>query len=302
MARERVLYINGEFLPESQGRISVSDQGFVHGDAAFDTERTFNGEVFKLNEHIDRLYQSLKYLRIDPRISKDQMASLTVEVVARNAPLLGLNEDYWVTQRVTRGVPPSEGEEAVPTVVIVCRLLPLIERARFFRDGIQLMTPSIRRTPPWVLSPQVKTHNYLNVGIAGLEVKDRNPDAWVLLLDEGGNLCEGSSNNVFLVQDGVLYTPRKQMVLAGITRQTVLELAETLNIPSQEKDMDLYEAYNADEMFITSSSLCVCPVISINGITVGSGEIPGPVTKGLMAAFSEIAGMDYVEQYLAHLK
>ena len=92
------------------------------------------------------------------------------------------------------------------------------------------------------------------------------------------------------------------MVLAGITRQTVLELAETLNIPSQEKDMDLYEAYNADEMFITSSSLCVCPVISINGITVGGGEIPGPVTKGLMAAFSELAGMDYVEQYLAQLK
>ena len=301
MTRERTLYLNGEFLPESQGRISVNDQGFVHGDAAFDTSRTFNGTVFKLHEHIDRLYQSLKYLRMDPKMTKDRMATLTTEVVERNAPLLAPNEDYWVTQRVTRGVPSSDGSETLPTVIILCRPLPLRERARFFRDGVRLMTSSIRRTPPWALSPQAKTHNYLNVGMADLEVKDRDPDAWVMLLDERGNLSEGSSNNLFLVKDGVLYTPRRQMVLAGVTRQTVLDLAATLNIPAQEKDMDLYEAYCADEMFITSSSLCICPVTSINSIDVGSGKIPGPVTGGLMAAFSEMVGMDYVSQYTAHL-
>ena len=301
MTQERTLYLNGEFLPESQGRISVNDQGFVHGDAAFDTARTFNGKVFKLQEHIDRLYQSLKYLRIDPNMTKDRMATLTTEVVRRNVPLLGPNEDYWVTQRVTRGVPSSDGGEMPPTVIILCSPLPLKARARFFRDGVRLMTPSIRRTPPWTLSPQVKTHNYLNVGMADREIKDRDPDAWVVLLDERGNLAEGSSNNFFLVKDGVLYTPRRQMVLAGVTRQTVMELAATLNIPTEEKDMDLYEAYSADEMFITSSSLCICPVTSINGIAVDSGEIPGPMTGGLMAAFSEMVGMDYVSQYTAHL-
>ena len=257
---------------------------------------------FKLHEHIDRLYQSLKYLRIDPNMTKDRMATLTTEVVRRNIPLLGPNEDYWVTQRVTRGVPSSDGGETPPTVIILCSPLPLKARARFFRDGIRLMTPSIRRTPPWTLSPQVKTHNYLNVGMADRGDKgQRTRTRGLSSLTNEANLAEGSSNNFFLVKDGVLYTPRRQMVLAGVTRQTVMDLAETLNIPTEEKDMDLYEAYSADEMFITSSSLCICPVTSINGIAVDGGDVPGPVTGGLMAAFSEMVGMDYVSQYTAHL-
>ncbi len=301
--RERVVYLNGEIIPESKASIPFRDLGFIHGDAAFDTARTFNGEVFRLAEHIDRLYRSCKYLRIDPGVDQGRMAHLTQEVVERNVPLLGPNEDYWVTQRVTRGVPPSKaGEEMRPTVLIECRPLPLPQRARYYRTGIPLMTSSLRRTPPWVMSPQAKTHNYLNVVLADLEVKAKEADAWVVLLDEGGNLAEGSSNNVFAMKDGVLSTPRAQMVLDGITRRTVLELAERLKVPTQERDIDLYDAYNSDEMFITSTSLCICPVVSLNGVTIGDGRVPGPMTKGLMAAFSELVGMDYVAQYLAHLK
>jgi branched-chain amino acid aminotransferase len=296
---ERVVYLNGQIVAESKASISIRDLGFLHGDAAFDTARTFNGKVFKLREHVDRLYQSLRFLRIDPGMPAAQMAELTEEVARRNAPLLGPNEDYWVSQRVTRGRVDDPSHKA--TVLIECRPLPLKQRAKYFRDGVQLVTSSLRRTPPWVMSPQVKTHNYLNVVMADLEAKAQNPDAWVALLDERGNLAEGSSYNIFLVKDGVLYTPRAQMVLNGITRQTVLELASQLKILSVEKDVDLYDASAADEMFITSTSLCVCPARNFNGVTVGNGHTPGPVTKGLMAAFSERVGMDYVGQYLANL-
>ena len=300
VSRERVVYLNGEIVPESEASIPIRDLGFVHGDAAFDTARTFNGKVFKLQEHVDRLYQSCKYLRIDPGMDKERMAQLTLDVVERNVPLLGPNEDYWVTQRVTRGV--VDASELRPTVLIECRPLPLAQRARYYRSGIPLMTSSLRRTPPHVMSPQAKTHNYLNVVLADLEVKAKNSDAWVVMLDEKGNLTEGSSNNVFVIKDGMLATPRAQMVLDGISRQTALELAAGLEVPTEEQDIDLYNAYTADEMFITSTSLCICPVTSLNGVAIGDGNVPGPMTKGLMAAFSELVGMDYVAQYLVHLE
>ena len=298
--QERVVYLNGDILPESEASIPIRDLGFVHGDAAFDTSRTFNGEVFKLQEHIDRLYQSCKYLRIDPGMDKQRMVRTTLDVVERNVPLLGPNEDYWVTQRITRGV--ADEVESHPTVLIECRLLPLAERARYYRTGIPLMTSSLRRTPPYAVSPQAKTHNYLNVVLADMEVKAKDADAWVMMLDEEGNLAEGSSNNVFVIKAGLLATPRSQMVLNGISRQTVLELAVGLGIPTEERDIDLYDAYTSDEMFITSTSLCICPVLSLNGITVGDDRIPGPITEGLMAAFSELAHMDYVAQYMAHME
>jgi branched-chain amino acid aminotransferase len=299
---ERVVYLNGQIIPESSAGISIRDWGFTMGDAVFDTARTFNGQVFKQGEHIDRLYDSCKYLRLDPGVTRDRMMELTTEVVERNVPLLGPNEDYWVTQRVTRGLEATHpGQESGPTVVIDCRPLPLARRAGYYETGVPLMTPSTPRIPPQFMSPRAKTHNYLNLVLGNLEVHEKDPDAWALLLDEKGNLAEGLGSNVFIVKDGVLATPRGQMVLEGITRNTVLELAASLRIPAEERDIDAYDACTADESFLTSTSLCVCPVSSINGIAVGDGKVPGPVTQRLMGAFSDLVGMDYVAQYLAHL-
>ena len=298
LSDDRVVYLNGEFVPESGATVSIRDLGFIHGDAAFDTARTFNGKVFKLRAHLDRLYQSCKFLRIDPVVSKEGMEELTLEVVERNKPLLGPSEDYWVTQRVTRGLVSGKSG---PTVLIECRPLPLAQRAHLYRDGVQLATSSMRRSPPWVLSPQAKTHNYLNVVMADMEVKSRDPEAWVVLLDEQGNLTEGAGSNVFIVKDGTIYTSRAQMVLGGITRGTALDLARGLGLPAEERDIDLFDAYAADEMFVTATSMCVCPAASLNGVTIGDGKLPGPVTRRLMAAFSDTVGMDYVAQYMAHL-
>ena len=303
--QERVVYLNGGFLPESQAAIPFRDEGFIHGDAVFDTARTFNGQVFKLEEHIHRLYRSARYARINPELTKEEMKELTLEVVRRNQPLLGLSEDYWVTQRVTRGVPTSDGYR--PTTLIECKPLPLAQRAHYYRDGIPVIVPSVRRVPPEVQSPQAKTHNYMNMVLGELEVKARDPDGWAVLLDMKGNMAEGKGSNIFIFRNGTLMTPHAQYVLPGVTRETVLELAGGLGIPTAEQDFGLFEAYTADEMFLTSTSLCVCPVASINGARIGDARIgdarvPGPVTGRLLQAFSDLVGVDIAAQYLAHLR
>ena len=299
MAQERVVYLNGEMVPESGAKISVRDLGFVFGDAVFDVTRTFGGTIFRLEEHLERLYDSLAYLRIDPGMTRERMAGLTMQVLEANLPLLGENDDYWVAQRVTRGVPAESGP--VPTVIIECMPLPFAERAAYYRDGLPLITPSVRRTPPQCMSPRVKMHNYINLVLGELEVQSQNPKAWPILLDMNGNLCEGKGSNIFIVKNERVTTPREQYVLAGISRQTVIKLARNLGIEVAETDIDLFDAYTAEEVFLTSTSFCICPVSSINGSVVGAGKVPGPVTGRLQKAYNDLVGIDIVEQYLARL-
>jgi len=300
MAQERVVYINGEIVPESEGKISFRDQGFVYGDGVFDTTRTFGGNIFKLKEHVDRLFDSLKYLRIEPGLTKQQITDLTMQVLEANLSLLGENEDYWVSQRISRGTRTKDGSN--PTVVIECTPLPLEARARYYRDGLPVIVPSVRRTPPEAISPRAKTHNYINIRLAELEVHAQDPEAWAIMLDTNGNIAEGPGSNFFIVRDGVVITPREQNVLGGISRSTALELAHELNIETQEADIDLYDAYTADEVFVTSTSFCICHVSSVNGTAIGESGVPGPVTDRLQKAYSGLVDFDIVGQYLAHLK
>ncbi|MYE90093.1 branched-chain amino acid aminotransferase [Candidatus Poribacteria bacterium] len=300
MAQERMVYINGEIVPESEGKVSFRDQGFVTGDAVFDATRTFGGAIFKLQEHLDRLYDSLKYMRLDPRIPQQQMAELTMQVLAANQPLLGPDDDYWVIQRISRGVPAGAGKYK-PTVIIECNPLPFAARARYYRDGLSVVIPSIRRTPPECMSPRVKVHNYINLLLGDQEVKAQNPDAFSILLDINGNISEGFGSNFFIVKNGVVITPKEQYVLAGISRETVIELAQGLDIEVQEADIDLYDVYTADEAFVTSTSFCLCSVSSVNGSPIGNGSVPEPVTDRIQTAYSDLVGIDIVKQYLKRL-
>lgn len=299
---ERVAYFNGRIVPESDVVIPFRDRGFLYGDAVFDTTRTFNHRIFKLKEHLDRLYRSLRYLRIDPGLSPKEMAAITEDVLAQNLPLLDSDEDYWVSQRISRGVhaTPEEPNPA-PTVIVECKPLPLAERASLYRDGIDVVVPPTRRTAPDMLSPRAKTHNYLNLIVGDLEAKAANPQAWGVLLDSDGHIAEGIGSNFFLVRDGILLTPRSRQVLPGISRATIIELAEKAGIALEETDIDLFDAYTADEAFLTSTSLCICPVASVNGARVGAGKVPGPVTKRLMDAYVQLVGFDFVQQYLSRL-
>ena len=300
---DRIAYFNGRYVPEREVLVPFRDRGFKYGDAVFDTTRTFGHRIFKVAEHVERLYRSLRYLRIDPGLPVDAMIQITEEVLRRNLPLLEPDEDYWVTQRVSRGIEPSYRNvwpQDGATDIVECVPLPLRERAALYRDGIRVLTPSVRRTPPQSLSPRVKTHNYLNMIAGDLEVRAQDPGAWAILLDTSGNIAEGLGSNVFVVQRGSLLTPREQTVLSGISRETVIDLAREAGIPVVEKDIDLYDAYNADEAFLTSTSLCICPVASVNGAKIGTA-VPGPITRQLTEAYCRFVDFDFVGQYLKRL-
>jgi branched-chain amino acid aminotransferase len=301
--QERVAYFNGKIVPESQVLIPFRDRSFKYGDGVFDMTRTFGGRLFKLQEHLDRFDRSLKYAGIDHGLTRQEITEITEEVLARNMPLLPANEDYWVGQRVSRGVDLVGGEmweNAGPNVIIECSPLPLRARANLYRDGMEIWFPSVQRIPPECLSPNVKSHNYLNMIIADLEVRSHSPKAWALLLDTRGFLAEGMGSNVFVVKDGVIYTPKEQYVLAGVSRATVFELAEQLQLPVVEEDLTPYDAFTADEAFITSTSLCICPVRTFNNKTVGDGAIPGPITQRLIDAYVDLVDCDFVAQYLQY--
>jgi len=300
----RVAWFNGRIVPENQVMIPFRDLGFLRGDAVFDMTRSFNGKPFRLEEHVGRLYRSLKYLDIDPGIAQSEMVAISQDVLERNLHLLGPDEDYWLGQRVSRGIRKVPGDDwghYGPNVIVECIPLPFKERAKHFRDGIDVITPSVRRTPPDSLSPRAKMHQYLNLILADKEAKAQNHEAWAVLLDVNGNLCEGQGNNIFLVRDGALMTPRDRYVLPGVTRQATIDLARQLAVPCEEKDIDLYDAYTADECFLTSTSLGICGVRGLNGRSFGAA-VPGPVTQRLIDAFVKLVACDYVGQYLKRIE
>lgn len=305
MTSERVAYVNGEIVPESQASVSISDRGFLLGDAVFDTTRTFGHKIFRLQEHLERLHDSLRWMRIDPQMTLNEMSGLTMDILERNLPTVDEGDDIWVTQRVTRGLRLAgadiQGAADRPTVIIECFPIPFQERAHYYRDGMPIVTPSVRRTPPEAMSPRAKTHNYINLIQADMEARAQNPDAYALLLDMNGNLCEGNGSNIFVVKDGAIRTPRSQYVLGGISRQATIDLAHELDVSMSEDDIDVFDAYTADEIFVTSTSLCICPVSTFNGAPVGDGGI-GPVTDRLQKAYSGLVGIDIVEQYTRWLE
>ncbi|MBE1284944.1 MAG: hypothetical protein GJ676_16655 [Rhodobacteraceae bacterium] len=300
---QRLAYVNGVLVPETEASVSIRDLGLVYGDSVFDTARTFAGKLFKLEEHIDRLYQSLAYARIDAGLSPAEMTEATLELVAANLPVLRPGEDYWVTIRVTGGVQNFDGEtdrNTGATVVIDCIPIPLRARAPFFKQGIAARLTDRRRIAPQAINPNTKTNNYLNMILAQKEISASFPGAWALMPDANGNIAEGAGCNFFVVQDDVVLTPTTEFVLAGVSRQVVIDICATLGIPLREQDVPVELALAAQEAFFTSTSLCACPVAFLDGQTYPGG-VPGPVTQRIMNGFAEEVGMDFVGQYLNFL-
>jgi branched-chain amino acid aminotransferase len=300
---ERVAYFNGSILPESQVRVSFRDFGFQMGDGVYDSARSIAHRPYLFEEHVDRLYRSLSYMRLDPGLSPKEMLALTHEVFDRNCPLLAEHDDYWITQWITRGLRSMDriGGEGAPTVIIECSPLPLKGRARAMQEGLEVITPgSIRRTPPEAMTPRCKSMSYGNLIAGDIEVQALKPGAACVLLDTRGCLAEGLGSNIFIVKDGEVLTPHERYVLAGLSRQTVMEIAGDLNIAMREADVDLYDAYVAEEAFITSTSWCLVPVKSINGKPLSAGAW-GPVTRALSEGYKKrLGGFDYVAQYTRH--
>ncbi len=301
---ERTVYFNGNYIPESQAKVPFRDRSFKYGDGVFDMTRTFGHKIFKIKEHVDRLYQSLNYMSIHINLSKKEMIDISNKVLEINLPLIDNKEDYWVGQRISRGTDKVGGEQwdidGGPTIIVECTPLPLKPRASLYETGIKVWTPSVRRTPFQSMSPRAKTHNYINLILGDNEVKNIDEEAWAVLLDINGNLTEGMGSNIFTVSNNILYTPKTQSILGGISRETVVNLARKIGIKVIEKDIEIFEAINSDEMFLTSTSLCVCPVSFFNGKKIGE-NIFGPITKSLIKAYTDFVEFDFVSQYLDNL-
>ncbi len=301
---ERTVYFNGQYILESEAKIHFRDRSSKYGDGIFDMTRTFGHKIFKISEHIDRLYESLNYLDISISLSKEEMVSISKKVLEFNLPLIDEKSDYWVGQRISRGVDKVGGEQwdidGGPTVIVECAPLPLKPRASLYETGIKIWTPSVRRTPFQSMSPRAKTHNYINLILGDNEVKHIDSEGWAILLDLNGNLTEGMGSNIFTVKNNTIFTPKSQNVLGGISRETVIDLANSIGMPVIEKDIEVFEAINSDEIFLTSTSLCICPVSLFNGKKIG-GNIFGPITLKLIDAYKDFVSFDFVNQYLNHL-
>ena len=297
------IWLNGDYVLRSEAKIGMTDRGFRLGDVLFDTSRTYDGKVFRLREHLQRLYRSLKYVRIDPAMSIDDMERITLETVEANEELRRQeNDDYMITQIVTRGEGGSVVNPSSPNVSIWIDPIAFDRYSPLYQEGAHAEVTKTRSYSSEQIDPKVKHYSRLNFVLADMEAADVDPNAFPLLLDMDGNLTESTGANFFIVTDGVLRTPGDSSILQGVSRMTVIDLAEQLNIPVAEEDLQPYDLYTADEVFLTSTSLCACPVSSINGKIVGNGDQPGPVTKAITDAYIDLVDYDFVAQYLKKLE
>ena len=294
---EYIAYFNGEWMPFSDVRVDPLDRGFMFGDVVFDVERTFAGKSFRLKQHIDRLYRSLKYVRIDPGLTADEMTDITEEAIGRNEHLRAEVGDYTLNQWVTRGTGGLGSPEGPPAVCVNVRPITFFRYARAYDTGQHGAITQTRSYPPEALDPKIKHHSRMNFNLATLEANDLDPGAWALLRDIDGNLSEGVGYNYFLVTDGVIRTAAEKAILQGVSRGAVFDLADQLGIPLVEEDLQPYDLYTADEAFFASTSYCVLPMTQVDKRDIGDGK-PGPITRQLLAAWSEMVGVDIVGQAL----
>ena len=302
--KERVVYLNGALVPESQAVISVFDRGVQYGDAVYDAARTFGGRPFKLREHIDRLYRSCSYTRMPLRLRADEMEKQTREVLEHNLALLAPDAETMIWWSVTRGVSSVTrliGESTDATVIIYTFPVPFGAFAKWVTRGARVVTPATRRTPPQCLDPRAKVSNRMNHILADMEAKAADPEAYSLMLDIGGNIAENSTGNFFFVRDGTICTSGAGMALEGVTRATIFELAQSAGIPVATGEFPLFDVYLAEEAFLTATSFSILPVASVNGKAMSAGA-PGPVTQLLTRRWSELVGIDIVAQALGQLK
>jgi branched-subunit amino acid aminotransferase/4-amino-4-deoxychorismate lyase len=203
---ERVVYLNGDYVPERDAKVSVLDRGFRWGDAVYDATRTFDGRLFKLHEHVERFFRSLRYARIDPRLDRAAVTACCEEVVRRNEPARrAADGDYILTMQASRGLVGgiySPGESATPTVTAYCMPLAFATHARYYRNGAPVIVTATRRTPPESVSPRAKVSNKMNHFQAEFEAKAADPDAFALMLDTDGNIAESSGSDFLFVSNG----------------------------------------------------------------------------------------------------
>lgn len=278
------VYISGKLLPKEQATISVYDHGLLYGDGVFEGIRVYGGKVFLLKEHIERLYESARTIRLEIPLTRSDLTAAVNDTVAAN----GLADGY-VRLVVTRGagylgLDPRRTSD--PQVIIIADTITLYPR-EMYEQGLKLITASTIRNHPQALSARIKSLNYLNNILAKIEGTDGGC-VEALMLNHKGEVAECTGDNIFIVKQGVLKTPPTEAgILEGITRNAVLRLAREAGIPVAEAAMIRHDIYVADECFLTGTAAEVVPVTSLDGRSIGDGK-PGPITRDLLERFQKL--------------
>lgn len=274
------VYLNGDFVPESEAKISVYDHGFLYGDGVFEGIRAYNKRIFKLKEHVDRLYESANTISLNIPMSKDEFARKIIETCRKNNMV-----DGYIRVVVSRGVGDlglSPFNCKKPTIIIIAKSIKLYSN----KNGLKLITTSVRRNPPQCLSPNIKSLNYLNNILGRIEAHQRNADE-ALFLDIDGYVSEASADNVFYVKNELITTPPTATNLKGITRTTVLEIARKLGYDTRVSHFILSDIHNADEVFLTGTAAEIEPVIEIDSRKIGDGK-PGKITMRIKEEYKKL--------------
>ena len=302
MKEDRVVYMNGDFVPESKANISIYDSTLMFGDMVFEMTRSFNKKQFKLREHLERLYMGIKILRIPIKMTIDEMEEICHETVKRNEPVFDAHDEHRLMINVSRGplgiYAPIFGGKLEPTVVIADFPLKwtVASLAQLYEKGINSVIPSQRSIPAELMDPKIKNRSRMWYQMANIEAsKVEGDNNWPLLIDPDGYITEGTGYNFFMVKNGEIFTPEGRNILRGVSRAYVFEIAEQLNIPYQECNIEPYDIYDADEAFLTGTPFCILPTTSLNSLKIENGKM-GTITSKLLNTWSENVGVNIVKQ------
>ena len=278
------VYINGQLFPKDDAKVSVYDHGLLYGDGVFEGIRVYGGKVFLLDEHIERVYESAKAIRLEIPMTPVELSNATEETVKANEIT-----DGYVRLVITRGA-GSLGLDirrtSNPQVIIIADTISLYPK-ELYENGLQLVTASTIRNHPGALSPRIKSLNYLNNILAKIEAIDAGT-LEALMLNHKGEVAECTGDNIFIVKRGVLITPPTSAgILEGVTRNSVIELARKAGITVEETEMTRHDIFVADECFLTGTAAEAIPVVGLDGRTIGNGE-PGPITQKLLKLFRDL--------------
>jgi branched-chain amino acid aminotransferase len=302
----RLVYMNGKYVPEAEAKISIFDSALMFGDMVFEMTRSFNKKQFKLREHLERLYASIKYVQIPLGMTMDEMEAACLETIEKNEPFFSPGDEHRLMINVSRG-PLSIysgifGGKLEPTVVIADFPLKLTvsSMGHLFDTGINAVIPSQRAIPASLLEPKVKNRSRIHYMMANIEVSNWvGNNNWALLLDPDGFIAEGTGDNFFIIKNGQIITPEPRNILRGISRDYIFELADQLGLSCIEKNIETYDVMMADEAFMTGTPFCMLPVTQLNSIDIGNGKV-GPIFKRVLARWSENVGLDIEAQIKAY--
>lgn len=303
--KQRLVYFNGDIVPESEARISIYDSALMFGDMVFEMTRSFNKKQFLLDEHIDRLFAGLNILEIDPKLNKNDLKNICEKVQALNENLFEKDDEHRLMINISRGPLGIYGGRVSdlkkePTIIVADFPLrwTLTGMSRFFESGINCVIPSQRAIPATLMDPKIKNRSRMWYQMANIEVsKYQGDNNWALLIDPDGFITEGTGNNFFIVKNDEIISPEGRNILKGTRRKYIFDLAKQLDINCYEKNIEPYDVASADEAFITGTPFCLLPVTHFRYQPVGDGKF-GKITKLLLDKWSSNVGLDIKEQII----